>query len=305
MVGSADARRNKGQKSIEDTYDFINLKVISWGHLGTEGDVHGSVDPPIASAKPLYADHPLHRAPSFLLGTVGKNYSPPALWGRVVEKPGPLFTTRLSLLPGWLRVGAIFTSRGTNGWRFPRGVDYEETEVLGHNRGAFGPKHFDSFEPSDNRVTEPTVEGVFSGAQLFIQAARRNQRDSGRMAINGPAFPNKPQIEIQNARCVSQSCHNFPFDRNPVVVNLIVERLTEGNDIPKVLAPTLGIPVVWAAPELHLVEKVKTCPVNQVTSGRLILGAEKHGGCKDVLKCVNEASIVVSIRAKAEESQQL
>jgi hypothetical protein len=90
-----------------------------------------------------------------------------------------------------------------------------------------------------------------------------------------------------------------------MVVNLIVERLTERNDIPKVLVRSLGILVFWAAPELHLVEKVKTRPVNQVTGGRLILGAEKNGGCKDALKCVNEASIVVSIRAKAEESQQL
>jgi hypothetical protein len=53
----------------------------------------------------------------------------------------------------------IFRRRvnGANGWRSARGVDDEETAVLGHNRGAFGPKHFDSFEPSDNRVTEPTV----------------------------------------------------------------------------------------------------------------------------------------------------
>jgi hypothetical protein len=74
---------------------------------------------------------------------------------------------------------------------------------------------------------------------------------------------------------VSQGCHDFPFDRNPVVVNLIVERLTERNDIPKVLVRSLGILVFWAAPELHLVEKVKTVPVNQVAGGRLILGAEK------------------------------
>lgn len=67
------------------------------------------------------------------------------------------------------------------------------------------------------------------------------------MAIYGPAFPDKPQIEIEYAGSMSQSGHDFPFDRNTVAVNLVVERLTERDDIPLVLTPTRNISMVWAA----------------------------------------------------------
>jgi hypothetical protein len=54
---------------------------------------------------------------------------------------------------------------------------------------------------------------------MLIQPTWSRFRYSGWLAFEGPAFPLKPQIEIENARSVSESRHNISLNRNSVAVN--------------------------------------------------------------------------------------
>jgi hypothetical protein len=56
---------------------------------------------------------------------------------------------------------------------------------------------------------------------------------------------------------------------------------------------------------MNLIKEVKSCPVDQMFSCRLILRTEKNGGCEDALKALCYAPVVTAILGKPEEIQNL
>jgi hypothetical protein len=68
----------------------------------------------------------------------------------------------------------------------------EEAPVIADNRRAFWPKDLHLFQPGHDRLAEAAVERVFGCPELLIQAARTDEGYPSGLALNGPAFPNKP-----------------------------------------------------------------------------------------------------------------
>ena len=56
---------------------------------------------------------------------------------------------------------------------------------------------------------------------------------------------------------------------------------------------------------MNLIKEVKSCPVDQMVSCRLIFRSEKDGGRKDALKALRYTPVVAAILGKPEEIQNL
>ena len=154
-------------------------------------------------------------------------------------------------------------------------------------------------------MAESAVQGVIRDAELLVQAAWTENRNSGGVAVDCPALPDKPQVKIENAWCVGQCRHNFALDRNSMGVDLVVKGLTERNLVPLVLDCDSAIVSLAAEPEFYMIEEVEACPVDELVAGRLIFGPEEDGGCKDTFESVFNSSVVEAIGLKAEEGEHL
>ena len=98
-----------------------------------------------------------------------------------------------------------------------------------------------------------------------------------RNSVDCPILPCRPEVKVENARRVSQGCHDLTLNGNTVLVDLPVERFAQGDDISRFLGGSFGWGLGGIKPELHTIKKVKPTPVDHVVTGRPVLGAEEDG----------------------------
>ena len=94
---------------------------------------------------------------------------------------------------------------------------------------ALGPEGVHFLQPLAKRLAETLVARITRGAKLGLYSLGAKKRYANGSGFDGPAFPDRPDIEIEQARCVGEASDNLPFHGNWVLVDLLVEALAEGN----------------------------------------------------------------------------
>jgi hypothetical protein len=78
-------------------------------------------------------------------------------------------------------------------------VNNEEAAVAGDDGGALRPICLDLAKPLGDQVAEAAGRRVLCGAKLIAKSCRTHNWDATRNAVDYPAFPGKPEVEIENA----------------------------------------------------------------------------------------------------------
>lgn len=98
-------------------------------------------------------------------------------------------------------------------------------------RWALGPKGLDFTQPAEDFPTKETVGRIVFGTELICKTAAREQRNTNGLAIQSPRLPNEPNVKIEHARGVREQGNYLSLDGNAVLVDLIVEGITENNEV--------------------------------------------------------------------------
>ena len=80
-------------------------------------------------------------------------------------------------------------------------------------------------------AAEESLGGVLDRAQLVAEPLRSEQRDSRLGIFQSPTLPYQPQVKIQSPRSMSETGDGFSFHWDAVLVNLLMERFAEVDDI--------------------------------------------------------------------------
>ena len=110
-----------------------------------------------------------------------------------------------------------------------RTINGEELSIMRKFCWALGPEGAYSLQPLAKRLAETLVARITRGAKLGLYPLRAKKRYTNGAGFDGPAFPDDPDIEIEQARCVGEAGDNLPFDGDWVPVDLLVEALAKGN----------------------------------------------------------------------------
>ena len=57
------------------------------------------------------------------------------------------------------------------------------------------------------------------------------ERYPSRVSPQGPTLPDDPDVKIEQAGCVGKAGDNLPFDWDWVLIDLLIEALTQGSDV--------------------------------------------------------------------------
>ena len=158
-------------------------------------------------------------------------------------------------------------------------------------------------EPGPDFEAEESWLRVFSTPELLVETVVGDERDGYRSAVNRPALPHQPYIEIKNSRCVGERRDHFPLDRNTVLVDLAVEGITQRNQIVEVFGEQWLLLIGGVEPELHAIEELKAGQVDDCQALWLLFRAEEDGGREDALKTFNHAAIVRAILGRRKNSR--
>lgn len=148
-------------------------------------------------------------------------------------------------------------------------------------------------------MAEAPVQRILSDTKLLAQPAWTQDRNSGGLAVNRPALPYQPHVEIEDAWRVCK-CRNYSaLDGNPMLVNLVIKGFTQRDHV----SFALVIMILFAGiePELHVIEKVEAMPVNEASARRMIFGAEEDGRREDALESFYDSAIVEAVELQPEE----
>ena len=96
---------------------------------------------------------------------------------------------------------------------------------------ALGPEGVHSLQPLAKRLAETLFARITRGTKLGLYPEGAKKRNANGSGLDGPGFPDDPDIEIEQARCVGEAGDNLPFHRDWVLVDLLVETLAKGNHV--------------------------------------------------------------------------
>jgi hypothetical protein len=154
-------------------------------------------------------------------------------------------------------------------------------------------------------MTESTVERIFGDAELFVQAARTDDGNSGGMPVDRPAFPNQPQVKIKNARGMGQGRNNLTLDRDSMLVDLVVEGFTECNHVPLILNFDTAVVCIRAEPKFYGIEEVEASPIDEGAAVGLIFRPEEDCGSEDTFESLFDSPVVEAIGLKVKKGEHL
>jgi hypothetical protein len=151
----------------------------------------------------------------------------------------------------------------------------------------------------DVLIAQNAQESVFwmnPATKLIPETASRKERDANLPGLKDPAFPGKPHIEVEDPGRVGQRNHHFALHGHAVTVNFAIEGFAEG-DCVRVVAAAIG------EPNVKLIKKVKSSPIDQTIAPGLFLGAEENRRSEDALKPLRDATVIATIFRFAAESR--
>lgn len=160
-------------------------------------------------------------------------------------------------------------------------------------------------QPDPDSATEEAGLTVLDAAELCTEAVLGDDRNYRWTAVHGPALPDEPHVEIQDAGRMRQRRHNLALDRNTVLVNFAIECLAEDDLIFEVFSGRWPVFLGGVEPKLHAVEELKAGQIDDSCSVRLLFGAEEDCGGEDSLEPLYHAAIVRAVFGQAKELKDL
>ena len=105
----------------------------------------------------------------------------------------------------------------------------EELSIVRKFCWALGPKGVHFLQPLAKRLAETLVARITRGAKLGLYSLWAKKRYASGSGLDGPAFPDDPYVEIEQARCIGKAGDKLAFHGDWVLVDLLIKALAEGN----------------------------------------------------------------------------
>src|ERR1035441_1940118 len=125
------------------------------------------------------------------------------------------------------------------------------------------------------------------------------------MLPHSPAFPDEPNVKVQNSRRMSERSDGMTLHRYAMLVDLIVEGFAEDDGVAGAILGSGSRSAVRSKPEVNAIKKMKTRRINQRIAIGMILGAKEDVRCEDPLKALDNSSIMTTVGSEAEEIEHL
>ena len=94
--------------------------------------------------------------------------------------------------------------------------------------------------------------------------------------------------------------NNLALYRNAVLIDLLIKRLAERNRVFWGIVRARGL-IAVVEPKSNPIKKMKTCPISDGVSIRLIVGGKEDGRCEDPLEALHDAAVMATVFGKTEE----
>jgi hypothetical protein len=104
---------------------------------------------------------------------------------------------------------------------------------------------------------------------------------------------------------VRQCRDHLAFDRDSVLVDLLVECLAEADDVFIGLVTWGLLGLVFVEPKPHPVKKMKTRSIDEMAAIRLVFGPEEDRGGEDAMEALHNSAVMAAILGEPEEVQHL
>src|SRR6516165_5575451 len=129
----------------------------------------------------------------------------------------------------WSRIHTVFHCH--HGRVSFGGVKNKTLAVLRDTGRALGPKGLDFTKPSANFASKETVGGILLATELIRQTAGAEKRNVHGWTVQCPRLPDQPNVQIEYPGGVPEKRHDLSLDGNAVLVDLVVEGLTEHDEV--------------------------------------------------------------------------
>ena len=103
--------------------------------------------------------------------------------------------------------------------------------ILGRLCRTLRPEKSDPRQPSTKGLAEALVAGVFYGSELTLQSLGAKRGNLGMTRLRSPALPDNPHVKVEKARSICQAGNDVLFNRNRMLVDLVIETLAEGDGV--------------------------------------------------------------------------
>jgi len=170
---------------------------------------------------------------------------------------------------------------------------------------AVRPEGFDLYDPIDKDLPEAASGGILGGAELRAKAAIPEEWHVGRAAAHRPALPYHPHVEVEHPRRVRERGDHLAFDRDSVLVDLLVECLAEADDVFVALVTWRLFGPVFVEPKPHPIKKMKTRSIYETAAIWLVFGPEEDRRGEDAMEALHNSAVMAAVLGEPEEVQHL
>jgi len=102
-----------------------------------------------------------------------------------------------------------------------------------------------------------------------------------------------------------QCSDHFAFDRNSVLVDLLVKCLAEADDVFVRLVTWRLFGLVFVEPKPHAIKKMKTRSIDQTAAIWLVFGPEEDRRGEDAMEALHNSAVMAAVLGEPEEVQHL
>jgi len=141
--------------------------------------------------------------------------------------------------------------------------------------------------------------------QLVGEAVRAEEWNTGGLAVDGPGLPGHPDVKVQQPGRVGQGCNSVALNRNGMLGKLPIEGVAEHDDVRGSFSSSRLHALFAIEPELHLVKKVETTPIDNEMFLELVFSSEEDCGGKDSLKGNFHSPVLRAVFAQPEVIEEL
>ena len=150
-------------------------------------------------------------------------------------------------------------------------------------------------------LPESLVPRIGRGTQLALRALRTEEGYSSGACFHSPAFPDDPDVEVEQPRRVGEAGYNLALHWNRVLIDLLIEAVAQCNDVIGLIRPWGVLRLRTVEPEFHAIKKMEPGYVEALATSPIFIGAEEDAGCKDALETLDETAVVNAVLWKLQE----